>query len=90
MLFYFYGSSKLNPGEEGSRGIIHYPRGNTVSTFLCGLGISTNNQAEKYTIFFSLEHAISLDIQFIVVIWDSLLIVSQYRHNTPLMNNSSD
>ena len=65
------------------------PGGNIVSILLCGLGIATNNQSQKYALLLSLEHAISLDILFIAVIEDSLMIVSHTRHYINSVNKYS-
>ena len=55
------------------------PKGNIVLIFACGLAKDTNNQVDQYTLYLGFDQVVSLGIQCIVLIGDSLLSVSQPR-----------
>ena len=53
------------------------PRGNMILTYQWGLGRATNNIAKIYALYLGLDFTVSMGIQNIQVIGDSLLIISQ-------------
>ena len=59
--------------------IFFNPRGNIVKTFACGLGIGTNNQAERFALFFGLKMSSEASVRSLIVIRDSLLDLSQAK-----------
>ena len=47
---FFDGASKGNSGKVGAGGLIFYPGGNLETSFSWGVGQTTNNQVELYTL----------------------------------------
>jgi ribonuclease HI/exonuclease III len=71
----FDGASKGNPGPSGGGGIIQDPNQGTVMKYAIGLGIDTNNRAEALALWQGLKLAIKHNIQDLIVIGDSRIII---------------
>jgi len=71
----FDGASKGNPGPSGGGGIIQDPNQGTVMKYAIGLGIDTNNRAEALALWQGLKLAIQHNIQDLIVIGDSRIII---------------
>jgi ribonuclease HI/exonuclease III len=71
----FDGASKGNPGPSGGGGIIQDPNQGTVIKYAIGLGIDTNNWAEAMALWQGLKLALLYNIQDIIVIGYSRIII---------------
>jgi len=74
-IFFFNGASKGNPGVAGGGGILVGPNGLPGISFAWGLGIETNNKAEALALWQGLNQAIIHNIQDLVIIGDSWVII---------------
>ena len=75
-VLFFNSFSEGNPRVAGVKGIIFYLGGNVVLTYTFGMGNATNNHAKRYSLYLGFDQSILLGIQDLVVIGDSLLIIS--------------
>ena len=76
---FFDGASKGNLSLSGAGRVIFDPGGIKLKDFAWGLGRSTNNKAEWLALLKGLEIAITLGIQELVVLGDSLLVIREVR-----------
>jgi hypothetical protein len=74
-IFFFDGASKGNPGPAGGGGVLVSPTGHLELRFAWGLGIETNNRAEALALWQGLNQAIIHNVQDLVIIGDSRLII---------------
>eukprot|EP00253_Pinus_taeda_P013290 PITA_13290 len=73
---HFDGASKNNPGRAGAGGTIRDPQGKTIVTYEWGLGTMSNNKAEAYSLLLGTSIAKNLDIQNLLVLGDSAIIIA--------------
>jgi hypothetical protein len=69
------------------RGIIFDPEGRMESTFAWGLGTSTNNQDEAYALFQGLLLANDSNIESMIIVGDSSVIIKSMVLHTTLKDN---
>jgi ribonuclease HI len=74
-MFFFDGSSKGNPGLAGAGWVLVSPTGCLEINFAWGLGIETNKRAEALALWQGLNQAIKHNVQDLVIIGDSQLII---------------
>jgi ribonuclease HI len=74
-ILFFDGASKGNPGLAGGGGVLVSPTGHPELSFAWGLGIETNNRAEALALWQGLNQAINHNVQDLVIIGDSRLII---------------
>jgi ribonuclease HI len=63
----------------GAGGVIFSPGGHIQTTFSWSLGITSNNQAKAYALYKGLSIAKSQDIEELIIIGDSGVILNQFR-----------
>ena len=61
------------------RGVNFYHEGNIVKTYAGGLGIGINNQAKIFAFCFGLKLYVEVGVCILIVIADSLLVLSQVK-----------
>jgi ribonuclease HI len=74
-ILFFDGASKGNPGVAGGGGVLVSPNGLLEITYAWGLGTETNNRAEALALWQGLTQAINQNVQDLVIIGDSRLII---------------
>ena len=82
----FDGASKRNLGEAGGGGIIRNPNGNIILRYAWGLGIESNNKAEALALWQGLTQALFINIQDLIVLGDSRLLIQALNQNTRVAN----
>jgi ribonuclease HI len=79
-------ASKGNPGEAGGGGIISNPNENIILRYAWGLGIESTNKAEALSLWQGLTQALSLNIQDLIMIGVSRMIIQVLNQNTRVAN----
>ena len=75
----FDGGSRGNPGISGAGAVLYnFDKEIWFDTFFVGV-ISTNNYAEYAGLILGLKHAKALDIKYLKVEGDSLLVINQMK-----------
>jgi ribonuclease HI len=74
-ILFFDGASKGNPRLAGRGGVLVSPTGHPELVFAWGLGVETNNRAEALALWQGLNQAIAPNVQDLVIIGDSRLII---------------
>jgi len=82
----FDGASKGNLGEAGGGGIISNPIGNIILRYAWGLGIDSNNKAKALALWQGLTQALILNLQDLIVVGDSKIIIQALNQNTRVAN----
>jgi ribonuclease HI len=72
---FFDGASRNNPGVAGAGGSLLDPQGNIVTDYAWGLGATSNNIVEAYSLLKGLSIAEDQTIAKIVVYGDSMMVV---------------
>jgi ribonuclease HI len=72
---FFDGASKGNPGSTGGGGVLVSPTGHLEFSFSWGLGIESNNRAEALALWQGIIQAINHNVQDLVIIGDSRLVI---------------
>ena len=72
---FFDGASKGNPGQAGGGGIIFDPSSTICMSYARGLGHASNNQAEYLALWQGLNQARKMNIQKLIILDDSRLII---------------
>lgn len=75
-LLFFDGASKNNPGIAGAGGLIKDNKGTLISRYEWGLGNTSNNAAEAYSLFLGTEILHRLDMRNAMIIGDSAIIIA--------------
>ena len=81
--YYLYidGASKHNPGKAGAGGIILDPDGKENVTYEWGLGQISNNKAEAYNLLMGTRIIKEREIQNLIIIGDSAIIIEAIARN---------
>jgi ribonuclease HI len=82
----FDGASKGNLGEAGGGGIISNPIGNIILRYAWGIGIDSNNKVEALALWQGLTQALILNIQDLIVLGDSRILIQALNQNTRVAN----
>ena len=67
-------------------GVIESPNGTTLLRFAWGLGTETNNRAEALALWQGLNQAINSNIQKLVIVRDSSVVIKALIHHSSLQN----
>jgi ribonuclease HI len=70
----------------GGGGVIENPNGSTLLSYAWGLGTETNNRAEALALWQGLNQAINNNIQELVIIGDSRIVIKALIHHSKLQN----
>jgi ribonuclease HI len=83
-LLFFDGASKGNPEATGGGGVLVAPDGKLELSYAWGLGEESNNQAKALALWQGLNQAISKQVNELVIIGDSKLIIQALILHNPV------
>lgn len=75
-LLFFDGASKNNPGAAGAGGVIKDQEGKHICSYEWGLGKTSNNAAEAYSLLLGTTILSNLGLKNPIIIGDSAIIIS--------------
>lgn len=85
-LLKFDGASKGNPGKAGAGAVMYDSIGNEIFTISRYLGKQTNNYAEYFALLLGLQEASKINIEYLKVEGDSLLVINQINGKYKIKN----
>jgi hypothetical protein len=88
-ILFFVGASKGNPGLDGGGGVLVSPTGHLELSFSWGLGIESNNRAEALALWKGIIQAINHNVQDLVIIGDSRLVIQALIFSNRVKNGKN-